>query len=99
MLNCWCKTRSSLLLLNSVPFKWLKMLRNNPDEVVEVKAVLPGNWLYEAILATAEAWYSKGFTRGNKGFKEFVVQHVQSVEGGEEVTKKKIVDSFGYLVT
>ena len=99
VLNCWCKTRSSLLLLNSVPFKWLRMSTKDPVEVVEVKAVLTGNRLYEAILAAAEAWYSKGFTQGNKGFKEFVVQHVQSVEGGEEVTKKKIVDSFGYLVT
>ena len=86
---------------NSVPFKihWLRMSTKYPVEVIEVKAVLTGDWLYEAILATAEAWYSKGFTRDNKGFKEFVVQHVQSVEGGEEVTKKKIVDSFGYLVT
>ena len=61
------------------------MLTKDPVEIVEVKAVLTGNWLYEAILAAAEAWYSKGFTLGNKGFKEFVVQHVQSVEGGEEV--------------
>ena len=88
-----------MLLLSSVAFKLLRMSTKDPVEVVEVKAVLTGGRLYEAILAAAEAWYSKGFTRGNKGFKEFVVQHVQSVEGGEEVTKKKIVDSFGYLVT
>ena len=91
----WC----SLLLLSSVAFKLLRMSKKDLVEVVEVKGVLTGDWLYEAILAAVEAWYSKGFTRGNKGFKEFVVQHVQSVEGGEEVTKKKIVDSFGYLVT
>ena len=77
----------------------VKDVDKDPVEFVEVKGVLTGNRLYEAILAAVEAWYSKGFTRGNKGFKEFVVQHVQSVEGGEEVTKKKIVDSFGYLVT
>ena len=58
------------------------MSRKDPVEVVEVKVVLTDDQLYEAILATTEAWYSKGFTRGNKGFKEFVVQHVQSVEGG-----------------
>ena len=75
------------------------MLTKDPVEVVKVKVVLTGDWLYEAILAAAKAWYSKEFTRGNKGFKEFVVQHVHSVEGGEEVTKKKIDDSFGYLVT
>ena len=62
VLNCWCKTWSSLLLLNSVPFKWLRMLTKDPVEVVEVKVVLTGNWLYEAILVTAEAWYPKGFT-------------------------------------
>ena len=99
MLNCWCKTWSSLLLLNSVPFKWLRMLTKDPVEVVKVKVVLTGNQFYETILAAAEACYSKGFTRGTKGFKEFVVQYVQSVEGGEEVAKKKIVDNFGYLVT
>ena len=68
VLNCWCKTRSSLLLLKSVPFKWLRMSTKDPVEVVEVKVVLIGDQLYEAILAAAEAWYSKGFIRGNKGF-------------------------------
>ena len=50
-LNCWCKSPSSLLLLNSVPFKWLRMSTKDPVEVVEVKLVLTGDWLYEAILA------------------------------------------------
>ena len=86
-------------MLSSVAFKLLRILIKNPVEVVEVKGVLTGDRLYEAILTAVKAWYSKGFTQGNKGFKEFMVQHVQSVEGGDEVTKKKIVDSFGYLVT
>ena len=73
VLNCWCKTRSTLLLLSSVAFKLLRMSTKDPVKVVEVKGVLTGDHLYEAILAAVEAWYSKGFTRGNKGFKEFVV--------------------------
>ena len=40
VLACWCKTGSSLLLLNSVPFKWLRMLTKDPVGVIEVKAVL-----------------------------------------------------------
>ena len=55
VLNCWCKTWSSLLLLNSVPFKWLRMLTKDPVEVVQVKVVLTGDRLYEAILAAAKA--------------------------------------------